>query len=56
MCMENILIGTNKFNCNLCKCSICENKMDKNYCGGCYRCKLEHYGITESCLDYRKSQ
>ena len=52
--MENILIGTNKFNCNLCKCQTCKWEMDRGYCGGCEQCKVEQRGIIEQCLDYRK--
>ena len=48
------LIGTNKFNCNLCKCQDCKYESDRNYCGGCERCEVEQRGIIIICADYRK--
>jgi len=51
--MEDFLIGTNKFNCHLCKCEDCEHEMDRGYCGGCEQCKVEQRGIIITCADYK---
>lgn len=52
--MENILIETNKFNCNLCKCQNCRHESNRDYCGGCERCEIEQRGKIEQCVSYEK--